>query len=156
MPRLCLCPLPRPNSNSKEAWPSLQTSGKTANGLGIDHRKTPPLLDGSSDSEHTTPDGQEAELGLGPVPALSPFSSGCDLARWAPSCFPRSRARGCLFWTWGVTLLCEGLLSVWVGMWVRITPCYSIKFSGYAWVTDLLSSQSLPWQQNACLSKKDG
>ncbi|XP_072566984.1 CCR4-NOT transcription complex subunit 4 isoform X2 [Paramormyrops kingsleyae] len=72
--------LQRPNSNSKEAWPSLQTSGKTANGLGIDHRKTPPLLDGSSDSEHTTPDGQEAELGLGPVPALSPFSSGCDLA----------------------------------------------------------------------------
>ncbi|XP_036376245.1 CCR4-NOT transcription complex subunit 4-like isoform X2 [Megalops cyprinoides] len=70
----------RPNSNSKEAWPSLQSSGKTANGLASEHLKTPPLLDGSSDSEHMTPDGPDSELGLGPVTALSPFSSNCDPA----------------------------------------------------------------------------
>ncbi|KAG7455948.1 hypothetical protein MATL_G00246470 [Megalops atlanticus] len=71
----------RPNSNSKEAWPSLQP-GKTTNGLTTDHRKTPPLLDGGSDSEHMTPDGPEVELGLGlgPAAALSPFSTNCDPA----------------------------------------------------------------------------
>uniref|UniRef100_A0A8C9S925 CCR4-NOT transcription complex subunit 4 n=1 Tax=Scleropages formosus TaxID=113540 RepID=A0A8C9S925_SCLFO len=69
----------RPNSNSKEAWPSLQSTGKTANGLGLDRRKSPPLLDGGSDSEHMTPD---AELVLVSGPSLSPFSSSCEPARY--------------------------------------------------------------------------
>ncbi|XP_030625441.1 CCR4-NOT transcription complex subunit 4 isoform X2 [Chanos chanos] len=66
----------RPNSNNKDAWPSLQPTGKTANGLS-EHRKTPPL-DGGSDSEHMTPDGPDSDLGLGPITTLSPFSSNCD------------------------------------------------------------------------------
>uniref|UniRef100_A0A3B4DL18 CCR4-NOT transcription complex subunit 4 n=1 Tax=Pygocentrus nattereri TaxID=42514 RepID=A0A3B4DL18_PYGNA len=61
------------NSNNKDAWPSLQPTGKTANGLS-EHRKSPPL-DGGSDCEHLTPDGTDSELGLGPLPVLSPFSS---------------------------------------------------------------------------------
>ncbi|XP_064198402.1 CCR4-NOT transcription complex subunit 4-like isoform X2 [Anguilla rostrata] len=71
------CSSQRPNSSSREAWPSLQM-GKTANGLGTDHRKSPPLLDGSSDSDHLTPDGPESDLGLGL--GLPPFSTSCDLA----------------------------------------------------------------------------
>lgn len=67
--------LQRSNSSSKDGW--LQSSGKTTNGLSSDHRKSPPL-DGS-DSEHLTPEGPEPDLSLGPVPALSVFSSNCDL-----------------------------------------------------------------------------
>ncbi|XP_076578239.1 CCR4-NOT transcription complex subunit 4 isoform X2 [Chaetodon auriga] len=70
--------LQRSNSSSKDGWLSLQPSGRTTNGLSLDHRKSPPL-DGS-DSEHLTPEGPEPDLSLGPVPALSPFSSNCDLA----------------------------------------------------------------------------
>ncbi|XP_071773376.2 CCR4-NOT transcription complex subunit 4 isoform X1 [Centroberyx gerrardi] len=70
--------LQRSNSTNKDGWPSLQPSGKTANGLSSDHRKSPPL-DGS-DSEHMTPEGPEPDLSLGPVAALSPFSSNCDPA----------------------------------------------------------------------------
>ncbi|XP_035530920.1 CCR4-NOT transcription complex subunit 4 isoform X2 [Morone saxatilis] len=64
-------------SSSKDGWLSLQPSGRTTNGLSPDHGKSPPL-DGS-DSEHLTPEGPEPDLSLGPVPALSPFSSNCDL-----------------------------------------------------------------------------
>ncbi|XP_041820191.1 CCR4-NOT transcription complex subunit 4 isoform X2 [Chelmon rostratus] len=70
--------LQRSNSSSKDGWLSLQPSERTTNGLSSDHRKSPPL-DGS-DSEHLTPEGPEPDLSLGPVPALSPFSSNCDLA----------------------------------------------------------------------------
>ncbi|XP_046878713.1 CCR4-NOT transcription complex subunit 4 isoform X2 [Hypomesus transpacificus] len=71
--------LQRSNSNNKDAWPSLQPTGKTANGLSSEHRKS-PQLDGGSDSEHMTPDGPDSDLGLGPAAALSPFSSNCDPA----------------------------------------------------------------------------
>ncbi|XP_052436309.1 CCR4-NOT transcription complex subunit 4 [Carassius gibelio] len=64
------------SSNNKEAWPSLQTTGKTPNGL-PEHYKTPPL-DGSSDSENMTPDGLDTELGLGSITGLPPFTSDCD------------------------------------------------------------------------------
>lgn len=67
------------NNTNKDAWPSLQPTGKTPNGL-PDLRKSPPL-DGGSDCEHLTPDGPESEFGLGPLPALSPFSSNCEPAR---------------------------------------------------------------------------
>ncbi|KAI3366534.1 hypothetical protein L3Q82_000669 [Scortum barcoo] len=70
--------LQRSNSSSKDGWLTLQPSGRTTNGLSSDHRRSPPL-DGS-DSEHLTPDGPEPDLSLGPVQALSPFSSNCDLA----------------------------------------------------------------------------
>ncbi|XP_030004457.1 CCR4-NOT transcription complex subunit 4 isoform X2 [Sphaeramia orbicularis] len=68
--------LQRSNSSNKDSW--LQPSGKTTNGLSSDHGKSPPS-DGS-DSEHMTPEGPEPDLSLGPVPALSVFSSNCDLA----------------------------------------------------------------------------
>ncbi|XP_076010297.1 CCR4-NOT transcription complex subunit 4 [Genypterus blacodes] len=70
--------LQRSNSSSKDGWPSLLASGKTANGLSQDHRRSPPL-DGS-ESEHMTPEGPEPEFSHCPVPALSPLSSNCDLA----------------------------------------------------------------------------
>ncbi|XP_058842288.1 CCR4-NOT transcription complex subunit 4-like isoform X2 [Acipenser ruthenus] len=68
--------LQRPNSNNKDAWPSLQNSGKAANGLLNEHRKTPPLLDNGSDQEHMTPDGPDSEMGQ--VATLSPFTTPCD------------------------------------------------------------------------------
>ncbi|XP_076861189.1 CCR4-NOT transcription complex subunit 4 isoform X3 [Brachyhypopomus gauderio] len=77
-------------SSNKEAWPSLQPMGKTTNGL-LEHRKSPPL-DGGSDCEHLTPDGPDSELGLGPLPALSPFSSNCELA--SPSDKPEAISIG--------------------------------------------------------------
>ncbi|XP_017350013.1 CCR4-NOT transcription complex subunit 4 isoform X6 [Ictalurus punctatus] len=66
------------NNINKDAWPSLQPMGKMSNGL-PELRKSPPL-DGGSDCEHLTPDGPDSELGLGPLPALSPFSSNCEPA----------------------------------------------------------------------------
>lgn len=68
------------NNINKDAWPSLQPMGKTPNGL-PELRKSPPL-DGGSDCEHLTPDGPDSELGLRPLPALSPFSSNCEPARY--------------------------------------------------------------------------
>ncbi|KAJ7987969.1 hypothetical protein DPEC_G00318770 [Dallia pectoralis] len=73
--------LQRSNSNSshgQEAWPSLQPTGKTANGLSSEHHKSPPLDGGGSDSEHMISDGPEFDIGLGSGSALSPFSSSCD------------------------------------------------------------------------------
>uniref|UniRef100_A0A8C1IIF8 CCR4-NOT transcription complex subunit 4 n=1 Tax=Cyprinus carpio TaxID=7962 RepID=A0A8C1IIF8_CYPCA len=64
------------SSNNKEAWPSLQTTGKMPNGL-PEHYKTPPL-DGGSDSENMTSDGLDTELGLGSITGLPPFMSDCD------------------------------------------------------------------------------
>uniref|UniRef100_A0A671N4H0 CCR4-NOT transcription complex subunit 4 n=1 Tax=Sinocyclocheilus anshuiensis TaxID=1608454 RepID=A0A671N4H0_9TELE len=56
------------NSNNKEAWPSLQITGKMPNGL-PEYYKTPPL-DGGSDSENMTPDSPDTELGLGSITGL--------------------------------------------------------------------------------------
>ncbi|XP_025931881.1 CCR4-NOT transcription complex subunit 4 isoform X4 [Apteryx rowi] len=55
--------LQRPNSNNKDAWPSLQSSSKSANGLTVEHRKTPPILENGTDPEHMTPDGADSDFG---------------------------------------------------------------------------------------------
>ncbi|XP_019370531.1 PREDICTED: CCR4-NOT transcription complex subunit 4 isoform X6 [Gavialis gangeticus] len=55
-----------PNSNNKDAWPSLQSSSKSANGLTLEHRKTPPILENGTDPEHMTPDGG-ADSDFGPI-----------------------------------------------------------------------------------------
>ncbi|XP_071408083.1 CCR4-NOT transcription complex subunit 4 isoform X2 [Pithys albifrons albifrons] len=55
--------LQRPNSNNKDAWPSLQSSSKSANGLTMEHRKTPPILENGTDPEHMTPDGADSDFG---------------------------------------------------------------------------------------------
>ncbi|XP_030318631.1 CCR4-NOT transcription complex subunit 4 isoform X5 [Calypte anna] len=52
-----------PNSNNKDAWPSLQSSSKSANGLTVEHRKTPPILENGTDPEHMTPDGADSDFG---------------------------------------------------------------------------------------------
>ncbi|XP_063053625.1 CCR4-NOT transcription complex subunit 4 [Engraulis encrasicolus] len=51
----------RPGSTNKDGWPLLQGCGKAVNGLPSEHRKTPPVLDCGSDSDHMTPDGPDAE-----------------------------------------------------------------------------------------------
>ncbi|XP_063303632.1 CCR4-NOT transcription complex subunit 4 isoform X4 [Pelobates fuscus] len=48
-----------PDSNNKEAWPSLQSSSRSAN-----DRKSPPLLDNGVDPDHMTPDGPDSDFGL--------------------------------------------------------------------------------------------
>ncbi|XP_036801332.1 CCR4-NOT transcription complex subunit 4-like [Oncorhynchus mykiss] len=65
------------NSHGQEAWPALQPTGKTTNGLS-EHSKSPPSNGGGLDSEHVTPDGPERDVGLGSVTGLSPFSSSRD------------------------------------------------------------------------------
>lgn len=60
---LLLSPLSRPNSNNKDAWPSLQSSSKSVNGLTMEHRKTPPILENGTDPEHMTPDGPDSDFG---------------------------------------------------------------------------------------------
>ncbi|XP_078076394.1 CCR4-NOT transcription complex subunit 4 isoform X1 [Mustelus asterias] len=51
-----------PNSSNKDAWPSLLSTAKAVNGLTLEHRKTPPILDNGSEPEHMTPDGPDTEL----------------------------------------------------------------------------------------------
>ncbi|XP_040412052.1 CCR4-NOT transcription complex subunit 4 isoform X6 [Cygnus olor] len=51
------------NSNNKDAWPSLQSSSKSANSLTMEHRKTPPILENGTDPEHMTPDGADSDFG---------------------------------------------------------------------------------------------
>ncbi|XP_073477897.1 CCR4-NOT transcription complex subunit 4 isoform X6 [Aquarana catesbeiana] len=53
-----------PNSNIKDAWPSLQSSSRSANGLTLEHGKSPPLLDNGLDIDHLTPDGPDSDFGL--------------------------------------------------------------------------------------------
>ncbi|XP_077122890.1 CCR4-NOT transcription complex subunit 4 isoform X8 [Ranitomeya variabilis] len=53
-----------PNSNNKDAWPSLQSSGRSSNGLTLEHRKSPPILDNGLDPDHLTPDGPDSDFGL--------------------------------------------------------------------------------------------
>ncbi|XP_027535815.1 CCR4-NOT transcription complex subunit 4 isoform X5 [Neopelma chrysocephalum] len=52
-----------PNNNNKDAWPSLQSSSKSTNGLTMEHRKTPPILENGTDPEHMTPDGADSDFG---------------------------------------------------------------------------------------------
>ncbi|XP_069822983.1 CCR4-NOT transcription complex subunit 4 isoform X4 [Dendropsophus ebraccatus] len=53
-----------PNSNNKDAWPSLQSSSRSSNGLTLEHRKSPPILDNGLDPDHLTPDGPDSDFGL--------------------------------------------------------------------------------------------
>nr|XP_033813766.1 CCR4-NOT transcription complex subunit 4 isoform X1 [Geotrypetes seraphini] len=63
--------LQRPNSINKDAWPSLQSSSKSTNGLTMEHRKTPPILDNGSDPEHMTQDGPDSDFGSMDKPSES-------------------------------------------------------------------------------------
>ncbi|XP_076127880.1 CCR4-NOT transcription complex subunit 4 [Alosa pseudoharengus] len=67
----------RPGSTNKDGWPVLQGCGKAVNGLPTEHRKTPPVLDCGSDSDHMTPDGPDSEE-LCPDQGISPFPSALD------------------------------------------------------------------------------
>lgn len=53
-----------PNSNNKDAWPSLQSTSRSSNGLTLEHRKSPPILDNGLDPDHLTPDGPDSDFGL--------------------------------------------------------------------------------------------
>ncbi|XP_068134065.1 CCR4-NOT transcription complex subunit 4 isoform X3 [Hyperolius riggenbachi] len=57
-------PLQRLNSNSKESWPSLQSSSRSANGLTLEPGNSPPLLDNGLDTNHLTPDEPDTGFGL--------------------------------------------------------------------------------------------
>uniref|UniRef100_A0A8D2L099 CCR4-NOT transcription complex subunit 4 n=1 Tax=Varanus komodoensis TaxID=61221 RepID=A0A8D2L099_VARKO len=70
--------LQRPNSNNKDAWPSLQSSSKSVNGLTMEHRKTPPILENGTDPEHMTPDGPDSDFGPGDKPSDSLSIGNCD------------------------------------------------------------------------------
>uniref|UniRef100_A0A673IYK0 CCR4-NOT transcription complex subunit 4 n=1 Tax=Sinocyclocheilus rhinocerous TaxID=307959 RepID=A0A673IYK0_9TELE len=68
----------RPNSTNKEGWPSLQNYGKMVNGLTTEHRKSPPLLDCLTDSDHMTPDEPDLEQGTEQNTGLPPFPSALE------------------------------------------------------------------------------
>uniref|UniRef100_A0A8C1NA46 CCR4-NOT transcription complex subunit 4 n=2 Tax=Cyprinus carpio TaxID=7962 RepID=A0A8C1NA46_CYPCA len=68
----------RPNSTNKEGWPSLQNYGKMVNGLTTEHRKSPPLLDCLTDSDHMTPDEPDSEQGTEQNTGLPPFPSALE------------------------------------------------------------------------------
>ncbi|XP_042324699.1 CCR4-NOT transcription complex subunit 4 isoform X3 [Sceloporus undulatus] len=70
--------LQRPNSNNKDAWPSLQSSSKSVNGLTMEHRKTPPILENGTDPEHMTPDGPDSDFGPVDKPSDSLSIGNCD------------------------------------------------------------------------------
>ncbi|XP_031420875.1 CCR4-NOT transcription complex subunit 4 isoform X2 [Clupea harengus] len=81
----------RPGSTNKDGWPLLQGCGKVVNGLPTENRKTPPVLDCGSDSDHMTPDGQDSEeLCPDQGTDISPFPSALDPSRvfngFSPSC----------------------------------------------------------------------
>ncbi|XP_077195321.1 CCR4-NOT transcription complex subunit 4 isoform X5 [Paroedura picta] len=67
-----------PNSNNKDAWPSLQSSSKSVNGLTMEHRKTPPILENGTDPEHMTPDGPDSDFGPIDKPSDSLSIGNCD------------------------------------------------------------------------------
>ncbi|XP_020667388.2 CCR4-NOT transcription complex subunit 4 isoform X5 [Pogona vitticeps] len=67
-----------PNSNNKDAWPSLQSSSKSVNGLTMEHRKTPPILENGTDPEHMTPDGPDSDFGPVDKPSDSLSIGNCD------------------------------------------------------------------------------
>uniref|UniRef100_A0A672NJ77 CCR4-NOT transcription complex subunit 4 n=1 Tax=Sinocyclocheilus grahami TaxID=75366 RepID=A0A672NJ77_SINGR len=68
----------RPNSTNKEGWPLLQNYGKMVNGLTTEHRKSPPLLDCLTDSDHMTPDEPDPEQGTEQNTGLPPFPSALE------------------------------------------------------------------------------
>uniref|UniRef100_A0A672SGW2 CCR4-NOT transcription complex subunit 4 n=1 Tax=Sinocyclocheilus grahami TaxID=75366 RepID=A0A672SGW2_SINGR len=68
----------RPNSTNKEGWPSLQNYGKMVNGLTTEHRKSPPLFDCLTDSDHMTPDEPDPEQGTEQNTGLPPFPSALE------------------------------------------------------------------------------
>ncbi|KAJ6656314.1 hypothetical protein lerEdw1_003817 [Lerista edwardsae] len=70
--------LQRPNSNNKDAWPSLQSSSKSVNGLTMEHRKTPPIVENGTDPEHMTPDGPDSDFGPIDKPSDSLSIGNCD------------------------------------------------------------------------------
>ncbi|XP_067325251.1 CCR4-NOT transcription complex subunit 4 isoform X2 [Anolis sagrei] len=70
--------LQRPNSNNKDAWPSLLSSSKSVNGLTMEHRKTPPILENGTDPEHMTPDGPDSDFGPVDKPSDSLSIGNCD------------------------------------------------------------------------------
>ncbi|KAK1804372.1 hypothetical protein P4O66_020396 [Electrophorus voltai] len=70
----------RQNSTSKENWPLLQSYGKLVNGLPTEHRKSPPLLDCLTDSDHMTPDEVDPELSTDQSPGLPAFPSALEPA----------------------------------------------------------------------------
>ncbi|MCJ8734333.1 hypothetical protein PDJAM_G00234110 [Pangasius djambal] len=65
----------RQNSGGKDGWPLLQGYGKLVNGLPTEHRKSPPLLDCLTDSDHMTPEEPDPELGTDQNTGLSHFPS---------------------------------------------------------------------------------
>ncbi|KAG8539754.1 hypothetical protein GDO81_020409, partial [Engystomops pustulosus] len=44
-------------------WPSLQSTSRSSNGLTLEHRKSPPILDNGLDPDHLTPDGHDSDFG---------------------------------------------------------------------------------------------
>lgn len=78
--------LSRPNSTNKEGWPSLQNYGKMVNGLTTEHRKSPPLLDCLTDSDHMTPDEPDLEQGTEQNTGLPPFPSALEPTRYSNIC----------------------------------------------------------------------
>ncbi|XP_066505051.1 CCR4-NOT transcription complex subunit 4 isoform X2 [Hoplias malabaricus] len=68
----------RQNSSNKDSWPLLQGYGKLVNGLPTEHRKSPPLLDCLTDSDHLTPDEPDSELGVDQSTGLPPFPSALE------------------------------------------------------------------------------
>ncbi|XP_062856782.1 CCR4-NOT transcription complex subunit 4 isoform X2 [Trichomycterus rosablanca] len=64
--------------NSKENWPLLQGYSKLANGLPTEHRKSPPLLDCLTDSDHMTPEEPDPEIGTDQNTGLPPFPSALE------------------------------------------------------------------------------
>jgi len=53
-----------------------------ANGLTTEHRKSPPLLDCLTDSDHMTPDEPDPEQGLEQNMGLPPFPSALEPTRY--------------------------------------------------------------------------
>ncbi|XP_059833740.1 CCR4-NOT transcription complex subunit 4 isoform X7 [Hypanus sabinus] len=75
-----------PNTSNKDAWPSLLSTAKAANGLILWHRKTPPILDNGSDPEHMTSDGPDTELRqVDKPPETLSLGNGDNLQQIPPS-----------------------------------------------------------------------
>ncbi|XP_075066517.1 CCR4-NOT transcription complex subunit 4 isoform X4 [Mixophyes fleayi] len=53
-----------PNTNNKDAWPSLQSSSRSANGLTLEHRKSPTILANGLDADQLTPVAPDSDFGL--------------------------------------------------------------------------------------------
>ncbi|XP_069759305.1 CCR4-NOT transcription complex subunit 4 isoform X6 [Narcine bancroftii] len=72
--------------SNKDAWPSLLSTPKEANGLTLEHRRTPPILDNGSDPEHMTPDVPDTELRpVDKPPEALTLGNGDNLQQIPPS-----------------------------------------------------------------------